>query len=345
MTLHAYPQLLDHVRRRLEQAGLSDQHARFAAEAICLASLRGTDSHGIRLLPHYLSALKSGRINVSATFDFVRTGVATGLLDAHHGMGHAAVASAMEHAIVLAKESGIGVVSVRNSNHCGAMAYYGLMAPPEGMIGLAFTNATPKVKVFNASQAFFGINPICFTAPMLNEDPFCYDASPTIMPNNRVKLYAERGEQLPAGVAADAVGRETLDPSLARMLLPIGGELAGYKGYGMAMVVDILCSLLSGMPNANQVSPMYAGDGATPSDQRFLGQLVAAVQISNFVPLRAFQERLQQTADAIRQLPPQADAPVLVPGDPEKRHAAHNLQHGVDVPTGLRELLELDRQL
>jgi hypothetical protein len=340
MTCQPYPQLLDQVRRCLEVAGLSESHARFASEAICLASLRGTDSHGIRLLPHYLSALHSGRINVSASFDFVRTGLATGSLDANHGIGHAAVATAMQHAIELAEESGIGVVTVRNSSHCGAMAYYGLMAPPEGMIGLAFTNATPKVKVFNASQPFFGINPICFTAPMLHEEPFCYDASPTIMPNNRVKLYAERGEQLPAGVAADAEGIETLDPALARMLLPIGGDLAGYKGYGMAMVVDILCSLLSGMPNAKDVSPMYAADGANPSDQRLLGQMVAAVRIDRFVPLLEFKQRLQATADAIRTLPQQGDAPVMVPGDPEKKHAAQHLLTGVDVSSALMQLLE-----
>lgn len=334
-----YSWLVSQAAARLERAGLSSEHAQFSSEAICQASLRGTDSHGIRLLPHYLSAIQSGRIDVLARFAFQRTGQATGCLDAKHGIGHAAVATAMNHAITIADEVGVGVVTVKNSNHCGAMAYYGLMAPPRGMIGLAFTNATPKVKAFHAVKPFFGINPVCITAPMLDEEPFCYDASPTIMPNNRVKLYAERGELLPPGVAADAQGHETLDPVMARMLLPLGGVLAGYKGYGMAMVVDILCSLLSGMPNANDVSPMYEADGAQPSDHRFLGQMVAAIRIDNFVPLLEFCERLQRTAVLIRSCPPEADQPVMIPGDPEKRCAARNLKSGISVDETLLRLL------
>lgn len=335
-----YSWLVEKSAACFERYGLIHEHARYASEAICQASLRGTDSHGIRLISHYLSAIERGRINVNASFAFERSGQATGCLDAHHGIGHAAVATAMQHAISIAMEAGVGMVTVKNSSHCGAMAYYGLMAPPRGMIGLAFTNATPKVKVFHSLRPFFGINPVCITAPMLEEEPFCYDASPTIMPNNRVKLYAERGQLLPPGVAADAQGQETLDPAMASMLLPIGGLLAGYKGYGMAMVVDILCSLLSGMPNANDVSPMYEADGANPSDHRYLGQMVAAIRIDNFVPLQDFQARLQQTAQMIRTSPAEGNHPVMIPGDPEKHCAAHNLEAGISIDNLLIKLLQ-----
>lgn len=331
----SYQDLLARTQARLFRAGLSETHAQVAAEAICSASLRGTDSHGIRLLPHYLAAIESGRIDPQAIFDFQQTSAACGVLDANHGIGHAAVAQAMRHAMDLAADTGVGFVSVRQSNHCGAMAYYGLMAPPEGMIGLAFTNATAKVKVFGAKKPFFGINPVCFTAPMALEDPFCYDASPTVMPNNRVKLYKEQGLSLPPGVAADEEGEEVIDPALARMLLPLGGEIAGYKGYAMAMVVDVLCSLLSGMPSGSDVSAMYATDGADIRDRRFLGQFVGAIRIDAFTDPDSFATRLRQNADLIRSLPPTGQDPVHVPGDPEKRTAQQRLAGGLEIDPSL----------
>lgn len=341
MKVH-FEELLALTASKLQQAGLSPQRATITAEAICTASLRGTDSHGIRLLPHYLQALASGRIDPRAEFEYHQTNQACGTLDAHHGMGHVAVAEAMRHAMDLADSAGVGFVTVANSSHCGSMAYYGLFAPPSGMIGLAFTNATAKVKVFGAKQPFFGINPVCFTAPMASEDPFCYDASPTVMPNNRVKLYKERGLSLPPGVAADADGQETLDPDLARMLLPLGGEIAGYKGYAMAMVVDILCSLLSGMPSGPEVSAMYEADGASIAQPRHLGQLVGAIRIDSFVDPDRFAVRLQENANRIRSLQPTGPEPVLVPGDPEKREARLRHRDGIEIDAPLLAILQTD---
>lgn len=335
----AYLDLLQLAKQKLVLAGLREEHARTTAEAICSASLRGTDSHGIRLLPHYLHVLTSGRISPNAVFQFQQTSASCGVLNAQHGMGHAAVAEGMKRALALAEEAGVGLVSVTNSNHCGAMAYYGLMAPPAGMIGLAFTNATAKVKVFGAAQPFFGINPVCLTAPMADEAPFCYDASPTIMPNNRVKLFKERGQKLPPGVAADDQGHETLDPALARMLLPLGGEVAGYKGYAMAMVVDILCSLLAGMPSGPDVSAMYESDGASLDDPRRLAQFVGAIRIDRFTDPLLFAQRLQHNADLIRALPPTSSSSVFVPGDPEKLMTTIRSQEGIEIDNSLFALL------
>jgi len=149
-----------------EEAGLSSAHAETTAHAICSASLRGTDSHGIRLIPHYLTCLGTGRIDADATFTFNQTGAATGTLDANHGMAHAAITQAMDEAIAMAKETGAGFVSIAQSNHCGAMAPFALRACEQDMIGFAFTNATAKLQTFNAKQPFFGINPICMAAPM-----------------------------------------------------------------------------------------------------------------------------------------------------------------------------------
>lgn len=328
-----YDQLLIKTCEILEETGLGSKYAHLTAEAICTASLRGTDSHGIRLLPHYLNAIKAGRIDPTAEFYFIQTSASTGMLDARHGMAHAAVAIAMDHAIALAKDAGSGFVSVKNSNHCGAMAYYGLRAAKKDMIGLAFTNATPMMKIFNAKEVFFGLNPICFTAPMEGEEPFCYDAAPAVMSNNKIRMHKEKGEPLPEGVAADEYGEMTTNPSLTKMLLPLGGELGGYKGHAMAMVVDIFCSLLSGMPNGRDVNAMYPEEGGIITDQRYLGQFVGAIRIDVFENVDTFKRRLKKTADDIRSLGDKESSTknVMIPGDPEKQAAEERSLNGIEI--------------
>lgn len=326
-----YAELVEKATKCLLTAGMPANLSQLGAEAICTASLRGTDSHGIRLLPHYLASISAGRIDPKAKLEFKQTTVSTGILDAHHGLGHPAVAMAMDHAVALAKQVGVGFVTIKNSTHCGAMAYYGLRAAARDMIGLAFTNATAKVKVFNAQEPFFGINPVCFTAPMADEDPFCYDAAPTIMSNNKIKIIKEQGGTLPPDVAADASGEMTFDPTLAKMLLPLGGLVAGYKGYGMAMVVDILCSLLSEMPNGRQVSTMYPVDGGTLGQRRYLGQLVGAIRIDGFTDVEQFKQRLQKTAEQVRGLAQAGNEAVMIPGDPEKRMQKKRSLEGIPV--------------
>jgi len=335
-----FDELLAKTRALFEMAGLCTEHAVVAAEAICTASLRGTDSHGIRLLPHYLEAINTGRIDPKKRFEFTQTSSGTGRLNANHGMAHAAVAEAMDHAIGLAERAGVGFVAVTCSNHCGAMAYYALRACSRDMIGFAFTNATAKLKTFNASIPFFGINPICMAAPMLNETPFCYDAAPSIMPSNRIKMLKEKGELLPPDVAADEAGDMTNEPSMARMLLPLGGKIAGYKGYGMAMLVDVLCSLLTGMPAGRDVSTMYPADGGVIGEKRYLGQFVGAIKIGSFEDPLNFKRRLQEIADAVRAMPADADAktPVMIPGDPEKRKAEKRILKGIPIPENMHGL-------
>lgn len=325
----------------LKAAGLPEKAATDTAYAICQASLRGTDSHGLRLLPHYLDVIEKQRIDAKAEFVFRRTGMATAILDANHGMAHAALMEAADHAVNLATEAGVGFVSVKNSNHCGAMAPFAMRICQHDMIGFAFTNATAKLRTYSSLEPFFGINPICMAAPMQEEEPFCFDAAPTIMSNNKVKIYAAEGKELPKNVAADADGRMTLFPSLAKMLIPLGADLAGYKGFGWAMMVDILCSLLSGMPNGKDVTSMYESDGGDLSQRRYLGQLICAIRIDSFEKPSVFKGRLQDTANKIRnqKVDIATGLPVMVPGDPEKKTAKTRLRTGIPVPISLVDSL------
>lgn len=314
-------------------AGVVDEVATLTVEGLWQTSLRGVDSHGIRLIPHYLDSVAGGRLNPNPTFRFEQRAATGGTLDADHSFGHAAGMIAMRHAIELARHSGAGFVAVKNSSHCGAMAYYGLEAAQHDMIGLAFTHATPKMRTPNSHSVFFGTNPLCFTAPMRDEAPFCFDAAPTPFTSNRVKQYREDGRRLPAAVAADARGEETQDANQAVQLLPIGD----YKGFGWAMMVDILCALLAGMPGGDQVSLMY---GNPLSEKRYLGQFFGAIRIDVFRDPQAFKADLQATANRIRQQPRHdANTPVFVPGDPEKQVEAERRANGIPIkPLDLKKL-------
>ena len=277
-------------------SGVSQQCALHVAKGLHEASLRGVDSHGVRLLPHYISGVAHGRINPAPVFNFQQTSSATLLLDADHGFGHAAGVVAMEHAIAIAGDAGVGVVSVRNSSHCGALAGFSEIACGHGMLGFAATHATPKVRSPGGNRPFIGINPISISAPMESEDPLTFDSAPTAFSNNKVKQYAEDGLPLPQGVGADAMGMPTINANDVEMLLPIGD----YKGFGLAILVELLCGFLSGMPVGPKVSAMY---GNSLSEKRYLSQFYMAIDIKRFVDVASFEARLKSFVETLRSEP------------------------------------------
>ncbi len=178
---------LENAQQVLEKAGAKKAIASHTAQGLWETSLRGVDSHGLRLLPHYVLGLEKGRIAGNVNFTFCQNTISTGTLDAKHSFGHAAGRSAMKHAIQIADKTGVGIISVKNSSHCGALAYFAQQACSEDMIGFAFTHATPKVQTYNAKTMFFGTNPLCFAAPMETEGPYCFDAAPTKITFNKVR--------------------------------------------------------------------------------------------------------------------------------------------------------------
>jgi ureidoglycolate dehydrogenase (NAD+) len=319
------------VRDAFVSAGVDGSVAKDTARGLWFASIRGVDSHGIRLLPHYIDEVQGGRINPSPEFEFEQTAGAIGRLDADHAFGHAAGKRAMEHAIEMADEVGAGHVVVANSSHCGSMAYFGLDAAKKDMIGYASTHSTSNTNTPNSTRPFFGNNPICVTAPMADEEPFCFDAAITPITFNEVKQRRDSGQQLPPGAAADENGEETLNPHEATQLLPIGD----YKGFGLAMVGDIMNGLLSGMPVGRDISSMF---GDPMDEHRRLGHYFSAVQVDAFVDVEEFKKDLQELAEDIREEPRKdSDTPVYVPGDPEKDTKAERIEEGIPVPDHILE--------
>lgn len=325
--------LRDFVNRILLKAGVRQDVAGYVTEGLIQTSLRGVDSHGIRLLPHYLKAVKGGRINPDPKYKFKKTSASTGLLDADHTFGHAAGMEAVKEAIELANEAGTGHIAVYNSSHFGAAAYYALEIACHDMIGMSFTNTDSLIKTHAGKRPFLGNNPICFAAPCKDEGPFCLDMATSIFTFNKIKQLASEGLPLPAGVATDKEGIETTDPKEASMLLPVGS----YKGYGLSMVVEILCSLFTGMPYGPHIPKMFAA----PMDQRrFLGHFISAIRIDCFQDTEIFKERLSKMIGEIRNEPAlNKNIPIQVAGDPEKKASQERMKEGIPVEAQLFKIL------
>ena len=309
---------------RLGSVGVDPESANHVVASLIQTSLRGVDSHGIQLFPHYVRAVTAGRINARPVLKIVQTGASSATLDAMDAFGHHAGAVAIDAAVQLAKSSGVGAVSVGESTHFGAAAYFALRAPNKGCIGFSFTNADSLVKAVNASLPVFGTNPVCFTAPLKNEGPLCLDMATSLVSWNKVRNCRIAGTELEDGWAFDGAGVSTRDATAAVSLSPAGG----YKGYGLGMMVEVLCGLLADGPVARELLPMFT---APIEARRKISHFFMAIDIEKFVAVDRFAERLQHLVDGIRSMPGEP-APVMVPGDPEK--IAFRERSALGIPIG-----------
>lgn len=316
--------LRDLLREGLITRGVEHFAAAHVADSLVETSLRGVDSHGVHLYPHYCRAVEGGRINARPSIRISRTAASAAAVDADHAFGHHAGAVAIDAAVGMARETGVGAVSVANSSHFGAAAYFALRAARAGFLGMAFCNADALVKVYNGKSSFFGTNPICFCAPLSGEEPFCLDMATSLAAWNKVKNARTAGSTIPQGWAFDESGVGVIDPRRARSLAPLGG----YKGFDLGMMVDILCALLANGPMSKDIPPMF---DAPLSVRRRVSHFFIALDISKFVPLNVFMDRLREMAGRVRATPAMegADDAVMVAGDPEKRCYAVRIVEGI----------------
>lgn len=304
--------------------GVNSESAEHAARSMVETSLRGVDSHGINLFPHYHRSFISGRLNKDPQFKFTNSKPTAFVLDADHAIGHHAGIVAMDKCISVAEEYGLAACTVKNSSHYGASAYFGLHAAKAGMIGLSFTNADALVKAFNGKSSFFGTNPICFCAPMNDEDPFCLDMATSLVSWNKIKNYRRMNEEIPEHWAYDANGQAVTDPHEARSLSPIGD----YKGFGLGMMVEVLCALLSGSVIGKDMLAMFT---SPPEAQRQVSHFFMAIDINSFIPEKAFKDSLSSMANQMRNMAKLGNESVQVPGDPEKKTYKERQLEGIPV--------------
>lgn len=311
----------------LRGAGADEPTREAVLRALLHASRLGIDSHGVRLLPHYVRAFEGGRVNPSPTMRWAGGLGATAILDAGHGHGALAAYRASERAVELSRTHGMGAVAIRNSSHFGAAGAYALPAAEAGCIGLAFCNSDSFVRLHGGAERFHGTNPIAMAAPVEGGMPWLLDMATSAIPYNRVQLYKSLGTPLPAGTASIADGADTTDAEAAEMLAPLGGEF-GFKGAGLAGIVEIFSAVLTGMRLSNEILPMPGPDFSTP---RELGAFVMAIDPAAFGEPAAFQAGMRRYLAAIGSSRGAQGQRVMAPGEREWAVARERSVAGIPV--------------
>lgn len=320
--------------------GVPEEDAAIGADVLLEADLRGVDSHGSGRLWIYVDRLKKKQQSPVTTVTTVTEGPGTALLDGGSGLGHVVAVRAMEVALHKAGETGIAGVAVRNSSHFGFAGYYPLMAVEQGMVGMAFTNARPSICPTFGCEPMLGTNPIAFGAPTDLAFPFLFDAATSIIQRGAVELYDRLGMDLPGGLVIDPEGKSLSDPAaiLKKMmegnaaLLPLGGAgeaMGGYKGYGLAAMVEILSAAFQNGPYLKQVT----GVG--------LGHFFIVIDVSRFLPLPVFKAlagNILRDLRGSRKLP--GEPRIYVAGEKEYDIRNERLDHGI--PLSGETLAQLD---
>jgi LDH2 family malate/lactate/ureidoglycolate dehydrogenase len=316
-------------RRLLVAHGVPEADAAIVAGCLVSADLRGVDTHGLTRLPGYLDRVRRGLINARPALAPRRVTPVAATLDGENGFGFVVGTRAMQEAVAIARELGIGVVSVRRSTHFGMAASYVLHALDAGLISLVFSNASPAMPPWGARTALLGTNPFAAGAPAGRHPPFLLDMSPAVAARGKIRRAERRGEKIPIGYALDAAGKPTTDPgaALGGVVLPIGG----YKGSGLAMLMDILGGVISGANYGGEVGDQYKAYDR-PQD---VGHFFLAMRPDLFVPERDYRARMDTLIERVRACPT-ADGvdEVLIAGEPERRHEAERRRTGIPYSAG-----------
>ncbi len=300
------------------------------AEILLAADLRGIASHGTARLPQYVKLVEAGVMDPAAR-PVKETGKpALARFDANNGWGHHAGRVATEDAIERARETGAAISVLRNANHYGIAGWYAMRVAREGLIGLSLTNTSPVVAPTRARISLLGTNPIAFAAPAGRFGMLVLDMATSTVPRGRIEVADRRGETLPIGWAIGPDGSPATTPQVALegSLLPLGGEeeTGGYKGYGLALVVDVLTGILGAAGFGPNIVGLFSTEG--PSD---LGQLFMAIDPGAIDERSGFEARLERLLEQLTGAPliPDAPGPVLYPGQPEAERAKKQSRDGI----------------
>jgi len=317
-----YENLVKFHKELLTAIGLDEDSVDSVTTGLCETSLRGVDSHGVRLLPHYVKSALSGRKNPQPKYKVSKAFPSIAHLDADNAFGHAAGMKSIEVAMEIAEVQGVGIVAVSNSSHPGAMASMALKAARKGFIALAFTHADALVLSHNGTRPYFGTNPVCIAVPREEHEPYCLDMASSIVSWNKVIVKKNSKTELIEGIAADCNGNLTTDPDDATCLVPAGG----YKGFGIASMVEVLCGIYTGMQFGRAIPSMYK----TPMNEpRHLGQFYMVLRVDGVVNKSDFLSTMQAMSDEVRAEPAIDGEEVMMPGDPEIKTSIIRMKEGI----------------
>lgn len=312
--------------------GMSPEHASITVAHMLYADLRGIDSHGCSMLHHYRRGLVEGWLTMTPHVEVVRESDTTALLDGGGGLGHVPADMAMKLALAKCKHVGLAAVAVRNSGHFGAAGAYASMAFSAGLIGIATTTTRmPSLVPTFGAQAMLGTNAIAFAAPA-GDQAFTLDMATSAASLGAIMMAWRRGQSIPAGWAADADGgavTQARSAAESRRLAPLGSrrEMGSHKGYGLAVAVEILASVLSGSWRKTR-----------QDEPKMVGHFFLALDPACFRDGGEFQTDLESLLDALRSsMPADPRQPVLVAGDPERAAYAERSQSGIPLSRSVVE--------
>ena len=323
--------------------GATPAAAEIVAASLLAADRRGVHTHGFVRLPSYCADARSGRIAVAAVPRLERESGPVAMIDGAGGFGAVTGAAGMDEAIARAERHGVGFVTTRGGNHFGAAAFYALRAVERGLIGIAATSTPAVMAPSGGAEARIGNNPLAVAAPApAGMPPFVLDLAQSAVSRGRIKLAELAGEEIPAGWALDAAGRATTDPTaaLAGALLPFGS----YKGYGLAVAVEVLTGVLAGGELGPElINASLTGSASSGSATRVgtVGSLYIAVDPGRFVGRKEFAARIGRLHEIVKGTPPAPGfAEVLVPGELEARAEADADRAGIELDAATIAALE-----
>ncbi|MDI3534579.1 MAG: hypothetical protein PWQ82_944 [Thermosediminibacterales bacterium] len=324
-----------------QKLGMTQEDSDTVCRILIKTDLRGISSHGVARIPIYAKRIKLGLINPTPQIKILKENDTSALIDADNGMGHIASEKAINICIEKAKKSGMAAVGVRNSNHFGINAYYSMKAAEEGLIGMTFTNTSPLMAPFGGRERLLGSNPLCIAIPAGEEPDIVLDMATSVVARGKLEVAARKGMNIPEGWAIDSEGRVTVDPqkALEGALLPFGGP----KGYGLAVLVDILSGVLTGAKFGPDAGSLF-GDLDRPQE---IGHFFMAVSVENFMSLETFKHRMDSMIQRIRNSKKAEGVDrIYMPGEIEYLKSKELIEKGITVNEKvIKELNDLAENL
>ena len=322
----------------LKGLNAADEEATLVADCLVRAEMRGIDTHGVHFLKLLSDRVDAHMIRIPTELKVVREDGTTSIVDGGNGLGQVAAHRAMKMSIQKGREFGIGLTLVRNTNHIGILAFYTLMAAEEGMVGIVMSNSAPSMPPWGGAEPFLGTNPISIAIPGSSGSPVVLDMSSSVVARGKIRRAQRMKESIPLGWALDETGTPTTDPAAALRgtVLPIGGP----KGYGLALMIDVLAGLLSGSQYGPEVKTFHQPLGPTG-----IGVFTMAIDIERFMPLNQFKQLLAFYIRSIKKSKRAKDvARIYLPGEiefeKEKKSLAEGIELDLSVVKSLNQMLE-----
>ena len=309
---------------------LSLNDAEISSKAIINAELVGAYGHGLSRLKMYCDRIQKKIINPKPKIKIKKISPSISHIDAKNSIGFVAADIAIKTAIKNAKKTGIGMVAVKNSGHYGLSGYYAEQAVKKNLIAMIYTNAPPAIAPHGALKSLFGTNPICFASPTGSKIPFILDTSISMINRGKIRVAAKNNKKIPKGVALDIFGKPTIDAkkALAGVQLPI----AGFRGSGLAWMVDILSGVLTGGNHAGRVKDPF-DDFSGPQN---IGHLFITFKANLFQ--KNYNQRIKDNIKTIKKLPKiKGIKEIMYPGENKFNRYRKNLKKEISIPENIRK--------